>query len=39
MAENSGTVMNSGVDYGTVVWNDNGVFNSVTIVTHEIART
>lgn len=29
---------NSGIDYGTVVWNDNGAFTSVTVGTHEMAH-
>lgn len=29
---------NSGVDLGTVVWNDHGNFGSVTIGTHEMAH-
>lgn len=29
---------NSGVDLGTVVWNDHGNFRSVTIGTHEMAH-
>lgn len=29
----------SGADYGTAVWNDNGVFSSVTVAAHELAHT
>lgn len=28
-----------GAEYGTAVWNDNGMFTSVTVATHEIAHT